>query len=85
MATAPQQKWPRNDLESSDLFEPKPGHTLPGYTVDALLAEGKIEEARDELERLLQEGIDSGPGIEVTPQFWEDIRAEVRRQAKDRQ
>jgi hypothetical protein len=59
-------------------------HTLPGYTVDALLKQGKIQEARQELERLLQEGIDSGPGIEATPQFWEDIRAEVRRRVKER-
>ncbi len=57
-------------------------HTLPGYTVDSLLKQGKIEEAREELERLIQKGIDSGPGIEVTPQFWEDVRAEVRRRAK---
>jgi len=54
-------------------FELSENHTLPGYTVDALLAQGKIPEAREELERLVQEGIDSGPGIEVTPQFWEDI------------
>ena len=59
-------------------------HTLPGYTVDALLSQGKIQEAREELERLVQEGVDSGPGIEATPQFWEDIRAEIRRRAKSR-
>jgi len=58
-------------------------HTLPGYTVDVLLVQGKIQGAREELERLVQEGIDSGPGIEVTPQFWEDIRAEVLRRANE--
>jgi len=73
----------REKLEDS--YVAKPGHTLPGYTVDALLEQGKVEEAREELERLLQEGIDSGPGIEATPQFYENIRAEVRRRAKARQ
>lgn len=62
----------------------EPGHGLPGHTVDALLAEGKIDEARVELERLIQEGIDSGPGVQVTPQFWDDLRAEIRRHASDR-
>ena len=78
MATAPQQKWPDNDLESGDIYEPRPGHTLPGYTVDALLAEGKVEEARAELERLLQEGIDSGISPEPPDEMMNRIRAKVR-------
>ncbi len=84
MATAAQPQF-NDDPEDGSIYNPKPGHTLPGYTVDALLAQGKVEEARAELERLLQEGIDSGPGIEDTPQFWEDIRSEVRRRANVRQ
>jgi hypothetical protein len=82
MATSPRPQ--HLDEESGYPYDPAPGHTLPGYTVDALLAQGKVDDARAELERLVQEGIDSGPGIEVTPQFWEDIRAEVRRRAKER-
>jgi hypothetical protein len=85
MAIAPQPNWLDDTAESGDLCNPKPGHTLPGCTVDALLEQGRVEEARAELERLVQEGIDSGPGIEVTPKFWEDIRSEVRRRAKARQ
>ena len=29
------------------------------------------------LEQLLLEGLDSGPGIEVTPEYWEKKRAEL--------
>ena len=56
-------------------------HRLPGWTVDALLADGKVEEARAELERLIMEGVDSGPGIPVTETFWDDLRAELHREA----
>ena len=84
MATAPQQKWTGNDLESGDLYEPKSGHTLPGYTVDALLAEGNVDEAREELGRLLQEGIDSGISSEPPDQMMNRIRAKVRARAATR-
>jgi hypothetical protein len=53
-------------------------HRLAGWTVDALLEQGKIDEARIELERLVQQGIDSGPGIPVTPEYWEGLRAIAR-------
>jgi hypothetical protein len=29
---------------------------------------------RERLNQLIQEGLDSGPPIRVTPQFWEDMR-----------
>jgi hypothetical protein len=32
---------------------------------------------QEELEALLLEGLDSGEPVRVTPQFWEDIRAEA--------
>ena len=44
---------------------------LPGFSVTALMREGNVEEARAELERLLLEGINSGPGIPVTPGFFD--------------
>ena len=67
MATAPRNYLP---LDDDGNYAPK-DKDYPGYTVDALLAEGKVEEARTELERLVLEGVDSGPGIEVTPQYWD--------------
>jgi antitoxin ParD1/3/4 len=37
------------------------------------------ERERDDarLKALLLEGLDSGPGIEVTPEFWKELRAEA--------
>lgn len=32
---------------------------------------------RDEVEKLIQEGLDSGDPIPVTPQFWAHLRAEL--------
>jgi hypothetical protein len=56
-------------------------HRLPGWTVDALLDQGKVDEARAELDRLVLEGVDSGPAIEATPEFWAELRAELHREA----
>ncbi len=57
----------------------------PGYALDVLMREGKMEEASAELERLVLEGVDSGPAIEVTPTFWEDFKADLHRNARRRQ
>lgn len=43
-----------------------------------LEAEGPDEEHDEELEQLLLEGLDSGPGIEVTPEYVTKKRAEWR-------
>jgi hypothetical protein len=83
MATAPQPEFD-DASDSGDIYDPKPGHTLPGYTVDALLAEGKVEEAHAELERLIQEGIDSGISPESPADMMERIRAKVRARAAAR-
>ena len=77
MATAP-QVTKKLGLDSDGSYILPSDHRLPGWTIEALLAEGKVEEARAELERLILEGIDSEPKIEVTPQFWADLRAEAR-------
>lgn len=42
--------------------------------VTSLIEADRLTQARDELERLIQEGIDSGPAIEVTDEFWETLR-----------
>ena len=85
MATAPQiakQSGLELDIDGNDIIPAD--HKLPGWTVNALLDQGKVEEARAEFERLIQEGIDSGPGIEGTPQFYEDVLTEVDRRAEAR-
>lgn len=59
-------------------FEEKIKHKLPGYTVDILLERGDISGAKTELERLLLEGIDSGPAIEITPEYFQNMREKLR-------
>ncbi len=43
----------------------------------ALVREEQTKEADRELEALLLEGLDSGEPITVTPQFWQDLKAEA--------
>jgi ABC-type xylose transport system substrate-binding protein len=79
MATSPQ---PRNlDELEEDFASAADGAKLSGHTVDVLLAQGKIEEARAELERLIQEGIDSGPGKPMTEDLLQQVLAKARSRA----
>jgi antitoxin ParD1/3/4 len=52
----------------SDVPEPPPG---AGYVVNS----------REELEAKLLEGLDSGPPIPVTPEFWSDLQKRVEERA----
>jgi hypothetical protein len=81
MASNPQSSADEQD-EVEEAYQPTPGHKLPGWTVDALLEQGKSKEAHLELERLIGEGVNSGPGIEATEVFWEDLYALARGKAK---
>jgi len=74
MASSPQPHYRDEEFDTTDA-------KLPGYTVDALLADGKVDEARAELERLLQEGIDSGISPEPPADMMERLRAKVRARA----
>ena len=85
MATIPQvSKASPITVDSEDNYVLPKGHRMPGWTVDALLEDGKVEEARAELERLVLEGVDSGPTIEVKPQFWERLHARARGEVRSR-
>jgi hypothetical protein len=81
MASNP-RNWAEEQDEVEEQYQPKAGHRLPGWTVDALLEQGKSKEAHLELERLIGEGVNSGPGIEATEEFWEDLYALARGKAK---
>jgi hypothetical protein len=83
MATLPRIRFEVDENGEEQLVLPE-DHRLPGWTVDALLKEGKVDEARNELERLILEGANSGPGIEATPAFWDELKAEVKDQARRR-
>lgn len=53
----------------------------------SLLREAQAQEEAARLERLLLEGLASGDGVAVTPEFWQELKAEAaeiaqRHQAK---
>lgn len=52
------------------------GKAIPDYIV-AVLNQAVPEPYDEELERLLLEGLNSGPGIEVTPAYWKELRARI--------
>ena len=47
----------------------------PDEFVASLISEDRNRKAIEELESLIQEGLDSGPPIEVTDEYWERKRA----------
>jgi antitoxin ParD1/3/4 len=51
--------------------------TASHYIQELIRAAQKRAEADARLEELLLEGLDSGPGIDVTPEFWEKMRSEL--------
>jgi antitoxin ParD1/3/4 len=42
-----------------------------------LVREAQVREADAKLENLLLEGLSSGEDVEVTPEFWKDLKAEA--------
>ena len=74
MASSPQPRYRDQEFDTTNA-------NLPGYTVDALLAEGKVDEARDELERLLLHGLDSGNPRLMTEELFDEIVAKARARA----
>jgi hypothetical protein len=84
MATIPQVSKQTVEMDEDGNYILPDDPSMPGWSVNVLVAEGKMEEAREELFRLIDEGVDSGPGIEVTPQYFDDMLAEVKRRAASR-
>jgi hypothetical protein len=80
MASLPQNSESELDFATPEIASAK----LPGHTVHALLAQGKVDEARDELEQLLLDGHNSGPSIPATPAFWAKLRNDLRERASRR-
>ena len=82
MATSPQASK-RSDVtvDSDGNYVLLEGHRMPGWTVDALLEKGKVEEARAEMEELIMAGVNSGPGRPMTEQLFEEILANARSRA----
>lgn len=51
--------------------------TVSEYVRDLVRRDQK-ERAQDRLKALLLEGLESGPGEPVTPEFWNNLRREVQ-------
>jgi antitoxin ParD1/3/4 len=52
----------------------KLGYDTPGDYVSDLVREAKEREAEEQLEKLLLEGLDSGPATPMTSEDWEEIK-----------
>jgi len=50
------------------------GYSTASEYIGALIREEQKRQAEEKLEALLIEGLESGPPIEVTPEFWEKKR-----------
>ncbi len=51
------------------------GYATPSEYVHTLIREAHERQAQDHLEALLLEGLDSGPPVEVTSEYWEEKRS----------
>ncbi len=61
------------------------GYATPSEYIVALIGEAQKRKAKEKVEALLLEGLNSGPASEMTAQDWEDIRQEVRQQRQARE
>ena len=53
------------------------GYGSPTEYFLGLVRERQKQKAQEKLEALLLEGLDSGPSVEVTPEWWQELRREV--------
>lgn len=60
------------------------GYSTASEYLRDLIRDAKKKAGEELLERLLIEGINSGPGIEVTPEFWAERRRELERRLQKR-
>ena len=61
------------------------GLSSPDEYVARLVREERQRRLNERLAELLQEGIDSGPGIPVTPDLWERLHREIDEQVAAKQ
>ena len=59
-------------------------YSSPSEYVRDLIDDDEKRKAQEELEALLREGIQSGDPSELSPQDWQDIRAEALKQFEAR-
>lgn len=61
------------------------GYSSASEYVRALIRAARRRIAEEELEALIREGIESGPAVPITPEFWEERRQEALKRAKARE
>jgi antitoxin ParD1/3/4 len=60
------------------------GYSTASEYLRELIRDAQKQAAKERLEKLLLEGLDSGPGVEVTPEFWAEARRELERRIQRR-
>jgi len=60
------------------------GYSTASEYLRELIRKAQKRAAMERLEKLLLEGLDSGPPIPVTPEFWEERRRELERRLSRR-
>ncbi len=53
------------------------GFSTPSEYIRALLRDDQKRRAEEKLEALVLEGLNSGDPVEVTPDFWKELREEL--------
>jgi antitoxin ParD1/3/4 len=54
------------------------GYSTPSEYVRELIREDQKRRAKEKLDALLMEGLNSGPPLAADAQFWEELRKEAR-------
>jgi len=60
------------------------GYSTASEYLRVLIRDAQKQAAKERLEKLLLEGLDSGQGIPVTPEFWAKRRRELERRLSRR-
>ena len=58
------------------------GYSTASEYLRELVRKAQKETAKEKLEAMLLEGMDSGPAIEVTPEFWKDMHSRLDERIK---
>jgi len=61
------------------------GYSTASEYIRALIRDDQKRQARERLDALLLEGLESGNSIPMTPDAWEDVRKELRERIAESQ
>jgi antitoxin ParD1/3/4 len=59
------------------------GYSTASEYIRELVRQEQKKAAREQLEKTLLEGLNSGPGVEATPEWWERKRADLIRRFRN--